>query len=68
MTRNERKRLAKAKAATLSHNLAALAACKAWDDAIKARREAAIHAVSAWGRPLKGIGVTSSTLNAFVRR
>jgi len=67
-TRNERKRKAQAKRDAINHALAMLDVCRAIDDGIRAKREAAINAVHEWGRPIKGLGLTHSTVKAFVKR
>jgi hypothetical protein len=61
-TRNERKRLAKAKHAALVAAVNDAFAIQAAKDAAIAERHALINGVDAWGRPIKGIGLTRTVL------
>lgn len=67
-TRNERKRLAKARHSELLVAVGDAFKAQAAKDAAIAARHALINGVDEWGRPIKGIGLTTTTLAVRVAR
>ena len=67
-TRNERKRLAKAKHASLLLAVNDAFSIDAAKLAAIAERERLINGVDEWGRPIKGIGLTRTVLTVKTAR